>query len=104
MFRNFFRKKQRMLSGPVNGIDTYTTSGLWTCPAGVYRVKVECWGTGGRSGSGIFINNGAGGDGSSQAIPNPGGNPGGGAAGMKSSVAGGAGLSDGGTGKVVITY
>ncbi len=31
---------------------TYTTSGTWTCPAGVTYVRVECWGGGGNGGAG----------------------------------------------------
>jgi len=30
---------------------TFTTSGTWTCPAGVFSVQVECWGGGGAGGS-----------------------------------------------------
>ncbi|HPF00186.1 MAG TPA: hypothetical protein PKY63_05930, partial [Bacteroidales bacterium] len=29
---------------------TFTTSGTWTCPAGVTSVTVECWGGGGGGG------------------------------------------------------
>lgn len=30
--------------------DTFTASGLWTCPAGVTSVDAECWGAGGTGG------------------------------------------------------
>lgn len=29
---------------------TYDTGGTWTCPPGIYRVQVECWGGGGGGG------------------------------------------------------
>lgn len=32
-------------------VDTITSSGTWTCPAGVTTVTVECWGGGGAGGS-----------------------------------------------------
>jgi len=30
--------------------DQYTATGTWTCPSGIYFVKVECWGAGGSGG------------------------------------------------------
>jgi hypothetical protein len=40
---------------------TYTSSGSWTCPNGVYQVQVECWGGGG--GGSTRTTNGSGGGG-----------------------------------------
>ncbi|HBG71709.1 MAG: hypothetical protein A2W93_06640 [Bacteroidetes bacterium GWF2_43_63] len=42
---------------------TFTTSGSWTCPAGVTSVTVECWGAGGGGGYGISTKGAAGGGG-----------------------------------------
>ncbi|MEO7483040.1 MAG: hypothetical protein ABIT81_04725 [Ferruginibacter sp.] len=41
---------------------TFTTSGTWTCPAGVTSISVECWGGGG-AGGGSTTNTTAGGGG-----------------------------------------
>jgi hypothetical protein len=39
--------------------NTFTTSGTWTCPAGVTSVTVQCWGGGGAGGSGTNGNTSA---------------------------------------------
>jgi hypothetical protein len=41
----------------------FTSSGSWTCPAGVTSVQVECWGGGGAGGRSYTTNGGAGGGG-----------------------------------------
>jgi hypothetical protein len=44
-----------MVGGNVMGQtspQTFSTTGTWTCPAGVNFVQVECWGAGGAGGSG----------------------------------------------------
>lgn len=43
--------------------DAFTTSGTWTCPAGVTSVSVECWGGGGAGGGSRSTVNSAGGGG-----------------------------------------
>jgi hypothetical protein len=42
-------------------VDSFTSSGTWTCPAGVTTVTVECWGGGGAGGSVTNAGGGAGG-------------------------------------------
>src|SRR5690349_20873852 len=51
---------------------TYYTSGTWTCPVGVTKVTVECWGAGGAGGSanGTAPKAGAGGAGGGYTITN----------------------------------
>lgn len=44
-------------------VQTFTTSGTWTCPAGIFTVKVELWGAGGNGGD-SSRSNGRGGGGS----------------------------------------
>ncbi len=51
------------LSVGVWGQTTFTTSGTWTCPAGVTSVTVECWGGGGGGGFGRSTKGAAGGGG-----------------------------------------
>ncbi|MCB9044500.1 MAG: hypothetical protein H6550_00030, partial [Chitinophagales bacterium] len=55
------RNNGNLLMGPKGNI-TYTTSGTWTCPAGVTQVTVECWGGGGGCGTSYtYAGGGAGG-------------------------------------------
>jgi hypothetical protein len=42
---------------------TFSTSGIWTCPAGVTSIQVESWGAGGAGGGAFAANNRGGGGG-----------------------------------------
>ncbi len=49
-------------AAPIAGTETLTTSGVWTVPDGVTRIRVKAWGAGG-GGSGRSISGGGGGGG-----------------------------------------
>jgi hypothetical protein len=50
-------------TGVIAGSQTFTESGTFTVPAGVYHIRVSCWGAGGRGGFTNGVNESAGGGG-----------------------------------------
>ena len=57
LFRNSFNRLN-FLKGPkptYAASDTFTTSGSWLTPTGIFTIDVECWGGGG-AGGGITTN------------------------------------------------
>jgi hypothetical protein len=49
---------------PEETVETFTSSGTWTCPSGVDSITAECWGAGGAGGAGAGdVSNGGGGGG-----------------------------------------
>ena len=52
-----------LLNATAQTVQTFTTSGSWTCPAGVTAIKVEAWGGGGAGGGANQTTTGGGGGG-----------------------------------------